>query len=230
MIKYGKTNLRSYMIMDYVFDGVCIEDGMLYPNSWKFSVDLTAAARRSAGAEQIEQTSKAATAAFLKIRYWLDTSLRGIVLARVDNLSDFELAMHVENPVMYVPGELTDDVISQLLHAKISALAGTGLIVGTLRIASSQSELRYAFDPAETGYNLPETSDYFTYGKLQHETPWWFRDDGFCIELPVPQDGTVCQIADPMDKFFTQMESDPEERPSAPGRVTRIDSWTPKKV
>jgi hypothetical protein len=230
MIKYGKTNLRSYMIMDYVFDGVCIEDGTLFPNSWKFSVDLTATARGNAGADQIEQVSKAATAAFLKIRYWLDTNLRGIVLSLVDNHSDFELAMHVNNPVMYVPGTLSDDVISQLLHAKISALAGTGLIVGALRIASSQSELRYAFDPAETGYNLPDTTEYFTYGKVLHDVPWWFRDDGFCVELPVPQDGSEHQYVDPMDKFLAPMESDTEEQPSTPGRVTRIDSWTPKKV
>ena len=231
MIKYGKTTLRSFMSVDYEFVGVCVDDGAVYPNVWNFSVDMVACAKYNATAQEIQQASKAAELAYRRIHCWLDINLHGIVITDVTKPNDFSIAMHVENPVMYVPGNLSDDILAQLLHAKMFSLANGDLIIGAIRMSSRQSALSYTFDPADTGYTLPETVDYFKHSALHHDIPWWFRNDGFCMEIPENKDNPgVCIVEDPLDEFERETATPVEPVKTSPGRVVHIDSWVPKKV
>ena len=231
MIKFGKTTLRSYMTMNYKFTGVCLDDGVLYPNTWDISVDMVAGVKHTATQQEVHQAGQDAAMAYEKIKYWLDINLNNVLVANVCDGADFALAMHVENPVMYMPGSITDDTIVQLLHAKMTSLANGKLTIGAIRSTSQQSELGYTFDPTDTGYSLPSTVDYFKHSALHHDTPWWFRNDGFCMEIPKNKDNPgVCMVEDPLDEFERETATPVEPVKTSPGRVVHIDSWVPKKV
>lgn len=225
--------MRSFMTMQHEFAGICLESGALFPNRWKISVDMVAYIKAGTSDAEIAEASRLATLAYQKIQFWLNTSLDNIMLIDVTNQDDCLLAMHVENPGMFIPNAtLTDDRLAQLLHAKMAALSEGHLVIGKISITSDQSALGYTFDPVDTGYTLPTTvSDYLTDTPTLHTTPWWHRNDGFCMEIPVGEDGKILvEVEDPLIHFDALVSEETADKPSAPARILHVEKWSPKKL
>lgn len=229
MIKHGKMNLRNFMTMDYAFTGVRLQDGFMTPVRWDMSVDLVAYGKKGSTPEELKQIGDLATYTYKKIYYWLSANLSEIVVFDIANETDTKLANSSLNLVMHCPYGASDDILIQLLHAKISSLANGGLIVGEMRFKGTDSAIRYSFDPCESGYNLPEsTEEYLPDINLRDTIPWWFRDDGFCTEIPA---GSTESISDPLDEFNrTVASSNDEMLEKEPAQIIQIEKWRPKKV
>ena len=226
MIKTGKLTLHSHMVVDYGFFGTTLHNNEIIPNHWSLSIDMGAFARPGATPEEVEEDTRTVALAYKRMRAWLDIGLNGVVFVDVSSDEDFAIAMHVTNPVVYVPGAITDELIAQLIHAKISALSGDALVMGAIRISSKQSSVSYTFSTSDQGYRLPETTKYFTRSKTKHSVPWWHRNDGFCLEIPVTESGEEIVVEDPLD-FLSEEHTGPK---ASAGRMVRIDNWAPKKV
>ena len=236
MIKKGKHIIKSYMTLDYSFTGIRIQDTVLTPVDWLLSITLVAGTKKSKAKEEIEYN---ATIAYQKIYFWLDTNLPSIVVVDVTDEDDLYIANLSSNITMYCPSNPHDDILVQLLHAKISALAGEHLIVGEIKLKGSDTNLEYTFDEPEDGYELPRaTAEYYTEGKTRDGVPWWFRDDGFCFEFVDPEDETIPEdkifdgIIDPLDEF-RRIISEVDATigiTKEPARIVQIEKWKPKKI
>jgi hypothetical protein len=236
MMKRGKHVIKSYMTMEYEFTGLRIQEGYLTPVDWVLSVDLIAHGKKGKAKEDLEYS---AGITYQKLYFWLDTNLPNIMLVDVGNEDDLYIANLSSNIMMYCPGNPSDDLVVQLLHSKLIALAGDELDVGEIRLKGSDTSLQYTFDCTDDECALPvSTAEYYTEGTARDETPWWFRNDGFCFEFIRPADAEISDeelfkdIADPMDEF-NRIVADVDSNVGLvrePARIVQVEKWKPKKV
>jgi len=237
MIKRGKHIIRSYMTLKYEFTGIRLTDGFLTPVDWELTVDLMAPEKKGRSREVTESN---AANVYQKLYFWLDTNLQSIVMVDVNKEDDLYIANLSSNIMMYCPTTPGDDIVIQLLHSKLSALAGDNLVIGQICLKGSDSTLMYTFDLDENGYQLPSTtSEYYTEGKARDELPWWSRDDGFCFEFIRPNDSELSDeelfkdIVDPMnefEKFMADMTNTQMGVVKEPARIVQVEKWKPRKV
>jgi len=239
MIKRGRHIIKSHMTFSYDFTGIRLQEGCLTPVDWTLTADLVATGKKGKTREEIEDT---AGFTYQKIYFWLDTNLPNILMVDVGTEDDLYIANLSSNLMMYCPGNPSDDTLIQLLHSKISVLAGTGLIVGEMKLKGSDTSLEYTFDCSDGDYELPTTTEYYTESTTRDKIPWWARDDGFCFEFvrPIAVEGTPVipdeelfkDISDPMDDFRKAM-TDMDIHigiTKEPARIVQVERWKPKKV
>lgn len=238
MMTIGRHRVKSHMSMEYDFSGIRILEGSLVPVDWHLSVDLVAIDKK--GNKSFEDAELNANIAYQKLYFWLETNLPNIVMVNVSDETDLYIANLSSNIMMYCPEEPFDDVIAQLLHCKLSALADGNLLVGEIRIKGSDMTVKYSFEPGEDGYNLAATTEeYYTEGKTRDTEPWWLRNDGFCFEFVRPDDIKVSDeefykgIVDPLtefDKVIQEMADREIGVTKEPARIVQVEKWKPKKV
>lgn len=237
MIKKGKHLIKSHMTLTYDFTGIRILDGSLIPVDWSLSVDLVATGKPGKTREELEYN---ASVAYQKIYFWLDTNLPNIIVVDAGNVDDLYIANLSSNIMLYCPDMPSDDMIIQLLHSKIVALANGNLIVGEIHIKGSDTTLQYTFDCSDGNYELPESvEDYYTEGKTRDTYPWWDRDDGFCFEFVRPPESELANeelfkdIVDPLDEFHRWIKDTSDVHiglTKEPAKIVQVEKWKPKKV
>jgi hypothetical protein len=237
MMKRGKQVIRSYMTLEYEFTGIRLQEGYLTPVDWILTVNLIASVKKGKSKADAEYK---ANMAYQKIYFWLDTNLPSIVFVDVNDEDDLYVANLSSNITMYCPGNPGDDMIVQLLHSKLSALAGNELEVGEIHLKGSDTSLQYTFDCPELDYQLPTTTaEYYTEGTVRDEIPWWSRNDGFCFEFIRPADTELSDaelfkdIMDPMndfDRIVTEMADSQIGIVKEPAKIVQVEKWKPRKV
>jgi hypothetical protein len=237
MIKRGRHAIKSHMTLEYGFTGIRIQESHLTPVDWKISIDLVATGKKGKTKEEVEYE---AGIAYQKIYFWLDTNLPGIVMLDVGNEDDLYLSNLSSNITMYCPGNPGDDLIIQLLHSKVTALASPELMVGEIHLKGSDTALQYTFDCSDSEYSLPlATADYYTEHTTRDLVPWWSRDDGFCFEFIRPTDLEMTDeelfgdIVDPMDEFEKIITDATDMHIGVirePAKIVQVEKWKPKKV
>lgn len=231
----GKHRIKNFMTLEYEFVGTRIIDQSLTPVSWSLKINLVSANSKGKTREEIEEN---ANLTYQKIYFWLDTNLPNVVLVNVADENDLYIANLSSNIMLYCPGKATDDMMIQLLHAKITSLVNHSLFVGEMELKGSDTTLRYTFDCPNGDYMLPlRIKDYYTEGTPRDEFPWWTRDDGFCFEFIRPEGTTSTdaelfgEIIDPMDEFYSVMTGiDDIGIVREPARIIQTERWSPKKV
>ena len=139
--------------------------------------------------------------------------------------------------MLYCPSEPYDDIIVQLLHSKLTALAEDNLFVGEVRIKGSDMSVQYSFEP-DAGYDLPTTTaEYYVEGIARDIEPWWMRNDGFSFEFIRPADTDITDdelfkdVVDPLDEFNKIIgEMSDNIGVKEPARIVQVEKWKPKKV
>ena len=235
MMVIGKHKVKNHMSMEYTFTGIRILSGSLIPVDWNVSIDMVAVEKKGRSKDDAEYN---AVIAYQKLFFWLETNLPGIVAVDVSDEDDLYIANLSSNIMLYCPTEPYDDVIVQLLHSKLSTLAGAHLLIGEVRLKGSDMSVQYSFEPSETGYNLPSTTtEYYTEGKARDAEPWWIRDDGFSFEFIRPAETELSDeelfkdIVDPLDEFNKVVtEMDVSIGVKEPARIVQVEKWKPKKV
>jgi hypothetical protein len=190
---------------------------------------LAATAKSGKSQEDLEYN---ASVAYQKIYFWLETNLPNVIVVDVGNEDDLYIANLSSNIMLYCPDIPNDDMIIQLLHSKISVLAGKDLIVGEMKLKGSDTTLQYTFDCAPDEYILPSTV-------ARDEKPWWTRDDGFCFEFIRPADTKIQDdelfkdITDPLDEFRKWIRDSTDVHiglSKEPAKIVQVERWKPKTI
>lgn len=239
MIKRGKHLIRSHMTMEYAFTGIRIQEGSLTPVDWVLSVELIAQEKKGKTKHDIEYD---AGIVYQKILFWLEANMHNIVAVNTMNDDDMYIANLSSNIMFYCPGNPSDDMLIQLLHAKLTSLSSEDLIVGELELKGSDTSIRYTFDCEDGNYTLPkQIPEYFMDGPTLDDAPWWMRDDGFCFEFLKPDDLDIPEEEkealrtriDPMDEFervIGELKESSLGIVKEPARIVQIEKWKPRKV
>ncbi len=239
MMQIGKQRVKNHMTMIYNFTGIRLIEGSLVPVDWVLSIDLVALDKNK-NKSTPEELEYNATVTYQKLFFWLDTNLPNVIIVDVNNDGDLYMANLSSNIMMYSPEIPYDDVIVQLIHAKLDTLADGHLFVGEIRIKASDMTVQYSFSYGENGYSMPgTTAEYYTEGKARDTIPWWFRDDGFSFEFIRPEETNLTDeelykdIIDPIVEFYKIIEEETESTigaPREPARIVQVEKWKPKKV
>ncbi len=237
MIKKGRHIIKSHMTLEYDFSGIRLQDGSLTPVDWKLTVDLVATGKKDKSKEDVEYD---AGVTYQKVYFWLDTNLPNVIAVDVGNPDDLYIANLTTNIMMYCPDYPGDDLLIQLLHSKISALASPELIVGEIHLKGSDTSLQYTFDSSDGSYMLPKTtSEYYKEGTARDKSPWWKRNDGFSFEFIRPDDCEQTDeeyfsgVVDPMEEFHRIMAEVNDTHVGVvrePAKIVQVEKWSPKKV
>lgn len=236
----GKHKIKSHMTLAYDFTGMRLQDGCFTPVSWELKVNLIAPSNTSKKLK--DELELRSGIAYNRMYFWLETNLSSVIMVDVTNKDDLYLSNLSTNITLYCPGDVNDDHLIQLLHAKLNALAGDALIVGEMTLKGDDTSVMYTFDCANEQYELP--TDVLTYIERESRdtTPWWYRDDGFCFEFvkptqeegeePIP-DNIFEDIVDPMTEFEKILQEATESYIGIikePARIVQIEKWKPKTV
>lgn len=217
MIKNSKYIVRNYKTLNFKFSGIRLHNKLLAPVDWDLSIDLVVPNKNSG-------PSVDNTLVFRKIYFWLEVNLHNILMVNVTHKEDFILSNEIDNLKLHCPDTTGDDLIVQLLCAKISALAAPHLTVGEIRLSASDSFLSYTF-AQDTLSVLPTlASDYCPYDHIADSIPWWNRDDGFTCDYPY---NALSQLTDPLDEFDQAIG---KAHNGEIANIIHIDKWVPKTV
>jgi hypothetical protein len=225
------------MTLEYTFTGIRLQESSLTPVDWVLTVNLIAQGKKGRTQEDSEYR---AGVTYQRLYFWLDTNLPNIIMVDVNKEDDLYIANLSSNIMLYCPDNPGDDTIIQLLHSKLSMLAGEELTVGEIHLKGSDTSLQYTYDCQDGNYSLPATTaDYYLEGTARDDIPWWARDDGFCFEFIRPTDVEITDeelfkdISDPMDEFeriMTEMTDTHIGLVKEPARIVQVEKWKPKKV
>lgn len=237
MMIVGKHKVKSHMTLEYTFSGIRILDGTLTPVDWRLSVDLVALDKKGKSHDDAEYH---ATLNYQKLFFWLDTNLQNIVVVDVNSNTDLYIANLSANIMMYCPAEPYDDLIAEMLHSKLTALAEESLLVGEVKLKGSDMAVQYTYDCTTDGYDLPVTTEeYYPDGVARDIEPWWMRNDGFTFEFIRPDKTDLSDeelfkdVVDPLTEFNKFIEDSADKvggLVKEPAKIVQVDRWKPKKV
>ena len=237
MIKRGKHLIKNHMTLEYNFSGIRIQESSLTPVDWNLTVNLAALEKKGKTREDIEHE---VGITYQKIYFWLDANLPSIIMVNACNEDDMYIANLSSNIMMYCPGNPGDELIIRLIHAKITKLAHSTVIVSEICLKGNDTSLGYTFDCSDGNYELPSTTvEYYTEGVTRDTIPWWHRDDGFCFEFVRPADTELSDaelfknIQDPMiefNKIIEEMSDIPIVSIKEPAKIVQVERWKPKTV
>jgi hypothetical protein len=236
MITIGKTQVEKYMTLMYNFAGTRIFNSTLIPVNWELKIKLVALGKKNMPPEKQEEL---ANTAYKRIYFWLDTNLPNIIMVNSENDDDMLIANIASNMMMYIPGEPSDDLIIQLLHAKLNSIANDNMYIGEIELKGSDTTAAFSFECSDKEYDLPHTISEYVNGTSYFEIPWWFRNDGHCYEFIKNSDENFTfeelygKITDPMEEFDKAVSNidlylEPIEK--EPAKIIKIEKWVPRKV
>ena len=236
MMQVGKHRIKRHMTMEYKFSGIRLLSCTLIPTEWQISIDIVALEKKN---KPVEDAEYEATIAYQRLFFWLDTNLPGIIAVDVSDEDDLFIANLSSNIMMYCPSEPYDDVIIRVLHSKLTTLSLCNLNIGEIRLKAGDMSVQYSFDPSDSGYDLPLTTEsYYTEGIARDKKPWWMRNDGFSFEFIKPDETELSDeelfsdIVDPLDEFDKAISEMDEDSITLrePARIVQVDKWKPKKI
>lgn len=242
MMTVGRFKVRSHMTLEYEFTGIRIFDESLIPVTWKLTANLIAPQQKKGSRTEAEYN---AGMAYQRLYFWLETNLPNIMMVDTCNEIGVFIAGASANSMMYCPDEPVDEIIIQMLHSKLAALAGKTLVVGEMTLKGSDVTSVYNFDCPDNVYDLPQLVNEYVDGIVMHEKPWWTRNDGFSFEFVKPEeyeeistDEFFSGIEDPMLEFEEMIKEsvpvhDIENAPKIekePAKIVQVEKWKPKIV
>lgn len=156
-----------------------------------------------------------------RLDYWVDGVLNGCIAMSLANDSAATLffkkdSPFVSNPLMFAPGEPTDDLITMLLESKMSAIGNGVFTVQSVSLASEEvGGLSFTWEGSAAA-ELPDMSEWVgTHNWFKQ--PWWARNDLSMTDQPVAPDQP---ITDMPEWCMTFEELKNAHRPSRPNTKT----------
>lgn len=224
----NNNKIGSYMTSAFQFAGIRRIGRMCKPTQWDLAIQL---ATQESDTMTLEEQSTLANVSFQKLVFWLEVQLEDIIIADVSDIEIDQIIGAADNNFMYCPFEPTDDVLVQLLHAKIQTILGDRITVGDLTLKSSDCMSSYSFN-ASTPYRLPNATVEYVLDPI-YTTPWWFRPTMDTYDISNPEEGeeafeypedALAMIEKQLLEALSADESEAVEKP--PAEVVSIASYT----
>lgn len=131
-----------------------------------------------------------------KIKYWVENVLEGSILFCADNpwayhaFFDEAGKCSMENTIVMLPSEPSDDLVAEVLHSKMNALGNPHVEFGVVELTSDdKTGFSYLF-VGNGEMNLP-TMDEWVGDHAYFDKPWWARNDGSTIDTIPPEGADV---------------------------------------
>jgi len=231
---FSEESVTSYMTLECDFHGNRIIGRSLVPVTWNLTISLIGVEDSKLSTNE-NQTQ--ITIAYQRLNFWLDSILDNVIVAdRNDPVAEQLFVCQLDNVIMHVPSEPTDDILCQILHAKMSALAGSSLIIGKITLKANDTRSSYMFYPVEeSDYELPEASDYVE-GESVYDLPWWHRNDMDVHDISIPEGVTKEELIEELSTAYIVDEFNKEMMaticPGLEDNKLEDDSttWTPTVV
>jgi hypothetical protein len=230
---------KSFISINHSFSGCRFINDMIVSTNWTLAFKVHA----------MEDINDDIVPSYVldRAQFWLETIMDQILVLDVSDEVALDVGEIVSNPVLYAPGQTTDEMIAILLHSKLSALLGSAYVVDTVTLNSSDSNATYTYSPQDSDNYLPETVMEYTGSKGVEKLPWWVRNDGWTYEFLLPDDARIdldeffSEVTDPLslfDEIFNSLDSEYsteiEEEEIIPdisddGKLIKVDIWKKPK-
>ena len=160
------------------FSIIRLMDNRLYSNRCKISLELDLLNSTSTGSLQ------EGSVALKKIDRWITTVLDQSVFYHVADDVDTGMFSHLENNIIFSPGETYDHMLAMLLHCKLNAIGQNHVRIVQIELSSSMNKNlvhRFSGNAAE---KFPSNSEWVGTTSYFSE-PWWLRSDGSTMDMIV---------------------------------------------
>jgi hypothetical protein len=225
------------MTFNFKFRASRLQSTYITPVNFTVSVDIVIPDEKTKTKEQLEKDS---FTSLQKISFLFENILDNVIIADVLNLEDLEVCNSLSNDVLFCPGSASDDIIARLLHAKVTALSTNVFTVGKMVVSADDTQYSFTLQPMANDNILPKTTaEYLDGVTLQHNIPWWNRNDGFIYEIIMPVNEESSEIEDELpidpfiqfDKFIDEfMEESSVNTNPIPAKLVQVEKWKPKTV
>ena len=203
-MKIGNEDLPSYMSFVFSFSGMRLQGSTLVPVNWDAEVELIG--------DNENYSPEEHTMAFQRMTYWTELALSDVIILDPENYNSV-ISAESENLTMWLPGNASDDIMSQALHSKLQTVAGPSVILGEIELSPSDAPAKYFFSPIKQGqYNILQYNKEITDYDVYHEKPWYCRRDSLTYELILDDNQTkadydelLADYQDPLDLLDTQL-------------------------
>lgn len=223
-----KNHIRSYSIIDFNFSAIRIIDKDLIPVEFKLSVSFMPSQKKRVSYTTMIETAEKA---YQRINYWVENHLVDVIIVHSENSTGLSIAATSNNLMMISPYEPYDETVAELFHSKLSSLSNGDLLIGEIRLSSSDNNSTAVYECTDKLYRLPTKVSEYLKAPTYHSVPWWARNDGYSFEFiktdNISFDDYFAEIIDPLDSFESVINDTGEEH-LAP--VIKGEKWKPLKI
>lgn len=183
-----------FVNLNLEFKAIRVMGSRMIPTAWKLRTEVIYDDEH----EDDEAYHLNTRIAIAKIKFWFDNFIDGSVFMNRGNewaqraFLGEEGAQSVDNPIVLLPDEPTDQMLCEALQSKMNALAGNFLTFGLTELQSDDlSGLSFIFTGVGE-FNLPEIDEWV--GERSFFTkPWWSRNDASTIDIIPGEDDNILE-------------------------------------
>jgi len=202
------------------------------PLKWTLTVTMTPLVMPEVG-----EISKSVVA-YEKCKFWMEHVLEDVLISSMDNELGANLCYYTDNTTMLTPYPPTDNHILQLLHSKLTVIAGPELHIGLMTLESSEANSVSVFRTETNSHNLPNMKEHED--SMYHSEPWWKRstfDFSDYTKDEVENDEELKGYLDadcPLETFATELlrmyDQETDKSPETAEIIKMPKKWSPKIV
>lgn len=214
------------------FSGTRVDANSLIPVNWTFTCEFIP----TLAAEEGKVNKSVLT--FEKVKFWIENVLCEVIVSIQDSDIGVYLAYNTDNPTILTPYATTDNHLLQLIHAKLTAIAGNELHIGLATLTNDEATTVCKYSTSINAHNLPSGDDYIE--GMYHSEPWWRRPsfdfaDYTANEVEGDEDlRAFLESEDPMNTFelnVMQMYNDNTDlKPDTAEIIKMPKKWKPKII
>lgn len=241
MISSSKTK----MYIDHSFNGCRFVQCGFECNRWTLKVCVQAFFPED---ETEDDFIKHLTASFQKLRFFSTNVMADVFVISNKDMEAFItlMQMDIQNNMVLLPENSTDDVFCQALHKKLSVICGDHLNIEEVSLRCEESNTTFTYTNIEkSDYQLPKMEEFITHSELcsAHDLPWWDRYDCDTHEILVPNSTSaedkeeiisqLCtkSILDSIDAAVDEGEQVDGKGKSQVISMTEVrETWVPRQV
>jgi hypothetical protein len=186
--------------------------------------------------ENAEDYHVALMHAFNRISGWLECFLDDVNIVSSDLDMDMYKSLFmvpIDNQIIQCPSHPGDDILAQLLHSKLNAIANGDIRIISVEVSGKDNKpivtTSYMYESEDGEYDLPSQKEFSGKNAL-HSEPWWKRYDCDTFDYVLEKGEKRDELLEKFDSksFFEEMAS------AIYGEEKEADviepSWKPKSI
>lgn len=157
------------------FSIIRLLDNKLYSNKCSIKLDLNMLNQESS-------TTAERTTAIKQMDYWINNILDQSIFYHVVDEIDTGMFSHLDNNIIFSPGETHDHVLMLLLHCKLNAIGQGHVSVSQIEFLSDMNKTLVHRFSGDSAAKFPSNQEWV--GPVGFfDQPWWLRSDGSTMDV-----------------------------------------------
>jgi len=196
------------------FSASVVFDGEIIPNRFTISANLQPNSRvRHEQAVALE-----------RIQMFCDTICHNSIFINIDNPLIEMCLENFDSKVFFIPEEPYDQILSMLLHSKLSAVLEDKFFINSIVLSSEHGlNLEYEFNLADSEYPSIITSKI-----IKDVLPWWSRPDMTFMDIILSdKDGQLSLEQQELEWHHVGLDWKQSQNPETDAEVIKLTSFKP---